>query len=406
MDDSDFSSKGRLRDLALELGDRILGAAEPVADGSLTWHRGFGLTFEPTADSGLFNGRIGEAVLFAALAHATNDARFADIAKRVIGPVSLQIRRRSSSTALAQEIGLGLHGFGTLVYGLVLIGRFLDDESLSNDARNACHMLDPVVIEEDQRLECFSGAAGFILGLLSAIDLGDDVALCLARSSADLLIRHRIVDAPSGHSAWPTHLGEPSVGFAHGCTGIAAALLEIHSRWRCQAYYDAAMEAFRFERLLFLPEVGDWPDIRNQAYPRLSGWCHGAPGVGFGRLASLRAIDVADESDIVDDLRRSLRRTAAGFDPGADNLCCGNAGKADLLLEAGRRLSNRSLIEQSYAMLEATILKSGPNGFNVPVYSDPSAQAGMWQGVTGIAYTLLRFSDPKEYPSLLSFASR
>jgi lantibiotic modifying enzyme len=39
--------------------------------------------------------------------------------------------------------------------------------------------------------------------------------------------------------------------------------------------------------------------------------------------------------------------------------------------------------------------------FALPVYHEQHLQPGMWQGLTGIAYLLLRMSAPDTHPSVL-----
>src|SRR6185436_16539178 len=51
---------------ARRIGESLLAEAEEREDGSLHWGRGAGRGYEATEDSGPFNGRSGEALLFAA----------------------------------------------------------------------------------------------------------------------------------------------------------------------------------------------------------------------------------------------------------------------------------------------------------------------------------------------------
>jgi len=79
-----------------------------------------------------------------------------------------------------------------------------------------------------------------------------------------------------------------------------------------------------------------------------------------------------------------------------DGLCCGNLGRADLLLAAGRadraahlasRVVERSRQSGGYKL-------SGQSGRG---FFDPS----FFQGISGIGYQLLRIAHPEQLPCVL-----
>src|SRR5438128_464713 len=90
-------SPADLTGLATSLGEKILANAIEAGDGSLTWGRGFDLSLQPTADSGLWNGRIGEALLFAALASCTGEERFRNAVERITFPLRSWLRTKSGA---------------------------------------------------------------------------------------------------------------------------------------------------------------------------------------------------------------------------------------------------------------------------------------------------------------------
>lgn len=392
-----------LTTLAATLGAKILLDATETSDGSLTWGRGYDRARRPIADAGLFNGRIGEALLFAALARATGDARFAAAAERVVLPLRRRLRAPNGPNATARETGLGLMGLGSMLYGLVRIGQYLGEPSIIADTRLAAAGLASATIHSDHRCEIGWGTSGLILGLLAVHETGDGVALDQATRCGAHLLERRVADPVTGLRAWPTHGGMPSAGFAHGSSGIAHALLELYRRVPDSLYPDAAIEAFAYERALYCKETGDWPDVRGQTTAVFCSWCHGAPGVGFSRLAALRNLTDRDQHGLLADLRVTLRRTVSYQATGEpDNLCCGNLGRADFLLEAGIRLGNPSLVDAANMILGKCVRAATPEGyFMLPVYTEAHTQPGLWQGLTGIAYTLLRFGAPQAHRCLL-----
>jgi lantibiotic modifying enzyme len=396
-------SSAELTTLAARIGTRVLSEAIEAKDGSLTWGRGFDTEKRPIADGGLFNGRVGEALLFAALGHATGEKRFLDASRKIVRPLQERLRGPDGPDAIAREIGLGLAGLGSVLYAFVRLGKCLHVPSLIADACKAADGISCETIQSDSSFEFVFGTSGLILGLLAVADTGHEYALAQAKRCAAHLLANRVADSMTGLHAWPTSEGKPSSGFAHGSSGIAHSLLQLYGRVRDAHYYEAAIETFEFERTLFVEETGDWLDVRDQTTPVFCTWCHGAPGVGLSRLSAIGHLRDGDQSAVLTDLRAALHRTLAHQANGdSDNLCCGNLGRADFLLEAGRRLENRSLISSAYALVCERVRAATPElFFRLPLYDEPHLQPGLWHGVTGIAYTLLRFGAPDTYGSLL-----
>ena len=74
--------------------------------------------------------------------------------------------------------------------------------------------------------------------------------------------------------------------------GIAWPLLRLAAETGGRRYRETALQALEYERSLYRPDKHNWPDLREGA--TLEGaaephfmwaWCHGAPGIGLGRLA-------------------------------------------------------------------------------------------------------------------------
>jgi len=139
-------------EVARRIGNDLLAQAVERADGSLHWGRGAGREYEFTEDSGPFNGRCGEALLFAALHAATGDSRFAAGADRALLTLrsGLESREfRAYRAALADRVVLGLAGLGGILYALVRCGLWLGRSDLLAAAGRLGEELTPERIEED-----------------------------------------------------------------------------------------------------------------------------------------------------------------------------------------------------------------------------------------------------------------
>src|SRR5262249_36095876 len=94
----------------------------------------------------------------------------------------------------------------------------------------------------------------------------------------------------------------PLTGFSHGAAGVAWALTELGAVSGEERFLRAALAGIAYERSLFLPEVGNWPDLRldfshdadARSIPCGLAWCHGAPGIALGRLKMARHINRQD----------------------------------------------------------------------------------------------------------------
>ena len=390
---------------AAAVGDELLSQAKELQDGSLTWGRGFGIDFGPVADSGLFNGRIGEALFLSALATSTRESRFADAALRIVEPLRVRLRSASEVTGLAAQIGLGISGIGSILYALVRMASFLDLPSLRADAAGAAESVSMDAVRAYPQFDIYWGAPGLIMGFLALMDSGVGVGGDLAVACANHLLQVRVHNSSSKLRVWPTTEGLPTAGFAHGQSGVAHSLLELHHRTPRTDYYNAAMEAFEFERSAFREDIGDWADFPGQVEFRLCSWCHGAPGIALARLSALTEVRDEDEPSIALDLRHALLRTISFQQDGSmDTICCGTLGRADSLLEAGLRLNNRSLIDAATAMVAYVMGETVRRPFRVSLSTEMHQSGGTWQGLAGIGYELLRFSDPGRFPSLLRLA--
>lgn len=145
---------------------------------------------------------------------------------------------------------------------------------------------------------------------------------------------------------WPKkEIQEPALaGFSHGAAGVAAALLALHQIQPDARYLAAAQNAFAYERSLFSEEAQNWPDLRQPTDERekeieverfMLAWCHGAPGVGLGRL---KGLDVLRDAAIEAEIATAVRTTQQiGFGHN-HSLCHGDLGNLEFLLLASEKL--------------------------------------------------------------------
>jgi type 2 lantibiotic biosynthesis protein LanM len=352
---------------------------------------------EPAGYS-LYDGDIGMAIFLAAHAALTGNETSRRLAIAALGPTRSAIAHHGAW--LAGHLGLGgASGLGSVMYALPHLATWLEAPFLLDEARQVAALVTPEAVAADDVLDPIGGSAGAVLGLLAVhAATGDEASLAAARICGDHLLTTRQVSA-HGSRAWPTLAGRLLTGFSHGAAGIAFALDRLARATGDHRYREAADEGLAYERAMFRPDVGNWPDLRfleeTGGEPTfMSAWCHGAPGIGLARLG-MGTDPVAIES--------ALAATRALGSGGLDHLCCGAFGRIELLVEAGDRLDRPVLREEAEQLAREVLARREANGF-FRIFGEVPGDAyspGFHRGTAGIGYALLRLAHPGKLPSVL-----
>jgi lantibiotic modifying enzyme len=208
-----------------------------------------------------------------------------------------------------------------------------------------------------------------------------------------------------GTCTWKTTHPRMLTGFSQGAAGIAYALLQLFAVTGEPIYRDVARAAIAYENTALSAEAGNWYDYRpftmTDGTPTcMTGWCHGAPGIGLARLT---ALPVLDTEVIQRDIDVALRTTQRVGGQGVDHLCCGTAGRIDVLLTAAHKL-RRPDWHAAAQQLAAWMVQRAQQNHTFQLYANvPSTvyNPTLFQGMAGIGYTLLRLTAPEALPSLL-----
>jgi lantibiotic modifying enzyme len=401
----------RLMEAAGRVGHELEAAALPGHDGSVYWltllyhSEADRYRLEP-ADYDLYEGTTGIVLFLATLDAVRGKRQYRSLILSALQPLRRVLQTPAAARRFADHIGIGAaSGLGSVVYALTRLADLLGAEELLDDARRAASLVDDEKIAQDTWLDLIAGSAGAILGLLALHRrAGDAALLAQAATCGEHLIQQR-VGAP-GLRAWRTFAERPLTGMAHGAAGIALALLRLHAATGDARFRDAAHEAMRYERSVFDEEARNWPDYRAAKtgtegdFGCSSMWCHGAPGIGLARLGGM-ALD--DDPKCPAEIEAALEATTRFGLSGPDYLCCGNLGRADLLLEAGLRLNRAALGRRALSMASTIVERAESEGGFRLIDDLPagSYKPGFFRGVAGIGYELLRIAFPRRVPSIL-----
>jgi type 2 lantibiotic biosynthesis protein LanM len=348
----------------------------------------------------LYGGTCGVAIFLAAMEKITGGAGYRELALGAVQPLRQALRNYGNRTAREMGIG-GAAGLGSVVYALTCVSQWLDEPTLLEDARRAAQLITAQRIAADNALDIIGGAAGAILGLLAFYAVSPEEGVLDHAITCGLhLLQHR-TESEAGYRAWPTLEGKLLTGFSHGAAGIVYALLRLYAVTRDGDVLAAAQEGMAYEDSMLVREADNWPDFRIDEQPAfMTSWCHGAPGIALGRLGGLAMLD---SDDIRRDIEVALQTTRAAGVQAIDHLCCGNLGRADVLLVAANRLSRLNLAEEARTwawQIVGRAEKSGTFALH-PLLPKSVSSPGFFQGTAGIGYELLRIAHPDMLPSVL-----
>jgi type 2 lantibiotic biosynthesis protein LanM len=387
----------------LSMAHTVAAHAIAAEDGSTTWlpplpshdaMRADGRSGHELIGDDLYEGAAGIGLFLAAAGSVGDDPRLSSTALACVRPLLSDLDERGDEVAGRLGIG-GLSGLASVVYGLVGMHALLGDGSLLDGARSAARLITTDRIAADTHLDVSSGAGGALLGLLALHAAGggglDGAAACGERILAAL------EPAPHGGLAARTLGGRPLSGFAHGAAGLAYALCRLQRETGDSRLADAASQLVAFERGVYSARHRNWPDLRFPESPHFAtGWCHGAPGIARSRLATLP--ELGDEVTLAE-LARALELTLAVGGSEPDDLCCGLFGRVDTLAVVGERLGRPDVVRHGRELAWAAV-QAGDYALRLPSVG-ALVPRGLFQGLSGIGYTLLRLGEPAALPDVL-----
>ena len=350
----------------------------------------------------LYNGTSGIALYLAAHARYAKDSISGELARKALAATRLQITQ-PSAPRWARGLGTGgASGLGSVVYALTVISELLAEPSLLQDALTVSNLFSDELIAADRSLDVIAGSAGGVLGLLALYrKTQSKEVLAKAIACGEHLLRQpRLGEA--GKRSWVV-LGvseSPLTGFSHGAAGFAYALSGLAKVSGREEFEVAAQECVAYEDSCYNKDVFNWSDLRatdTTVFP--SQWCHGAIGIGLARVASARSGKTGSDA-LVSDINHAVQNTTANWPQHVDTLCCGTLGTIEFLAEAGELLNQPALghlSDQRLAQIIANRHEQGDYAWNA---GGTALNPGLFRGLSGVGYTILRKLDP-QLPNVL-----
>jgi lantibiotic biosynthesis protein len=408
------AERARFLDAATRIGRRLCRDAI-WWEGRCNWlgwaieaHDGQWISVHRAMSALVYDGTAGIGVFLARLSRLSDDPIIRVTAEGALAQALTAIDPLSDAGEYGFYSGLSGIAWSCIDAGTALAS----DELIARGRAAMCRAAR--LAPKDQRLDVINGSAGFIPALLAVAkhDRRGQFVEAAQRHGEHLL---KLAARTDQGWSWDT-LGMPNerhlVGFAHGASGIAYALAALGTATARADLLAAAMEALRYERAHFRATEGNWPDLRSFTQAGSSGeppcmlaWCHGAPGIGFARLALHRLMP--DESAPLAEAETAIRTTSAALGQAASgtgnfSLCHGDGGNADLLVMGADILDRPDLRRAAEAAGARALDRFEHAGMPWPCgVMNAGETPNLLLGLAGIGYFFLRLYDSDNIPTVL-----
>jgi type 2 lantibiotic biosynthesis protein LanM len=403
--EADPPSREDLLAAAVEVGERLSAIAlrgprdahwfaAQMTGSSRKW------TLQP-ARLDLHLGLPGIILFLAWLGELTGETRFTDLARAALVTLRDQI---AQGREIPSNIG-AYAGWGGLVWVLTHLGVLWGDEELLAEAERIAHEEIPPGIPADESNDLIAGASGSLIALLTLHEVrpSDRLLATAVQCGERLLARARPMERGLG---WDLKVAGPTplAGLSHGVAGIAWPLLRLAAKTGDRRFRETALAALEYERSLYNPEKRNWPDLREGAILEdatepyfMWAWCHGAPGVGLGRLAGLPYLD---DVSVREEIEIAVASTIENGFGRSHCLCHGDLGNLEVVTLAAERLGRPDWALRAGRIAGGILAGIRESGwlFGLPGRAEPP---GMMLGLAGIGYGLLRLAAPERVPSVL-----
>jgi len=398
----------RLLQAARAVGDRLCNLALHSEHGT-NW---IGLAYindrewilTPTA-ADIYSGAGGIVLFLAYLGQVTGVESYTACARTALAYVRESVKElRGRMEALG-----GYDGWGCILYLYSHLGQLWQDQRLLEEAGQLVELF-PDLAERDTLFDIIGGSAGGIAGLLSLYQVmpTEEILNAAIRCGERLLVAAPQCQSSIPADTVPQSASPALTGISHGAAGIALSLLRLARVSGEERFQQGAINAMAYERQVFSSAHQNWPDFRVDPAPAkdsaasetehyMCAWCHGAPGIGLARLASL---PYCDDALIRAEIETALQTTLAqGFGTN-HSLCHGDLGNLETILTAARVLANPRWQEEVERKANNLLTNIEQVGWQtgIPLGTE---SPGLMTGIAGIGYELLRLAVPEQVPAVL-----
>lgn len=374
-------------DEAIAIGEKILQNAIYAEDQkTISW-----LSIETSVSSGFdvmpikgdfYDGLSGITLFFHYLYKLTKDEKYKTVREILI--------RTSQERVKALDTSSVFIGTASLLYPLAKIAFEENDFKIRDEMYKTIKEIEKN-LDDLNHYDWISGTSSFIHVLISVFEETKNIdILTLAIKLGNKLIAQ--VEEKSE---------ELIGGFSHGASSLAFVLIKLGSLGKIEKFKQKGMELLKFDRSLYSEKLNGWIDKNDPELSCKSQWCHGSEGIGISRMLIKQYYQ---DKTINEEIETALKVSLNSAYKNDDCLCHGNIGTTDLLLTAYETKLDKQSYIQAKKLAQYIIMKKNEDGCyktraleGFPVY-------GMFTGLSGVGYQLLRIASPNEVPSVLSLS--
>jgi lantibiotic modifying enzyme len=192
---------------------------------------------------------------------------------------------------------------------------------------------------------------------------------------------------------------------SHGAAGFAYALAALAAATGRDDFAVAASACIAFEDSSYDAGRHNWPDLRAEKPHWPCQWCHGAAGIGLARLATVKrggANAKRDAKPLAADIGNAVEGVERNQPTPVDTLCCGTLGGIEFFCEAGNALNRDDLRALAAQRLMTVLQRAAATGDYRWNSGKRQFNLGLFRGLSGVGYTLLRQIDPS-LPNVLTW---
>ena len=380
-----------LRGLLREYVEAMLARVQPAAKSTL-WALPSFVEVEPPLieQIGLYSGDLGILIFMAAADRFLHQGSAEPLLERFH-------TKLDEFPVGSNPLGIG-NGVGSLIYGSLLLGTILEDQSWFDLAERIFCQLTEERVRRENEPDLLYGIAGLLLAIGQLHKVHPDNrkvrlgAICL----------QKLCEVFHPGEGWKRPNGDSPLGFAHGAAGISYAAAVAGNIFKDNRGQPLALNGIDFDRRHFNEAEHNWPSTIGDSHPAsMRAWCSGLAGMLMSRIGIWR---IWQDSELRAEIDANLP-----FLPellGLDHWCCGSAGVAEALLYAAQVLDRKDLLEKARTTTDQTVrraLKTTYYRFSPHVGQNYCFQPNLFRGLAGLGYTLIRTLEPASLPCIMAF---
>ncbi|MGD6803479.1 type 2 lanthipeptide synthetase LanM family protein [Rossellomorea aquimaris] len=347
---------------AVQIADTLIDSSISSED-SITW-----LTVNPVGENGwsvnqtnsdFYDGLTGVHLFFQKLFEVTRDEKYKDYAARILNTVKYSGRRN--------EFGLN-SGFAGLVHSCSYINRRAQSQEFRTSLEDQLKFLESNKLDLTSD-DYLNGAPSLINSALKAYETHrDPMYLNLAIQYAEKYI-----------NTFDPERQMSKKGFGHGPLSIAYVFYKLWHTTNNKRYLKTAKQ---YQQKINLSE------LKSTEGMTLS-WCNGLLGIALADMEISKIVDEPVEKDF------SLPSMKD------DGLCHGNMSRSEYYLKLYQHTGKEEYLIQARDIAKEVIENARTHGGFRLRATKGYRSIGLFTGLAGIGYQLIRIHNPNKAPSLL-----